>query len=726
MNKIKIASKLSALALLAAGINSFAACTPNITNTANSRSTTLSSSTAGDCVENSGTIAISSPPRTFGINSTGASTSNTNSNTITTSVLNGYGIFSEGDDSINNNSGSINTSGEEAFGIAIEGNGSNTYNSGTIETSGLRSHGIVGGDSIFNSGTIETSGQDAHGIYSVGENTTNSNSGTIQTGGNSSYAIYSSGYSTTNTNSGNINTTGIDAYGINTIGANSNIVNSGTISSTGSYAIGIRSNGDNSIITNNGIIATTGYVGWGVRTTGLNSTITNNRIITTSGNSAAGLKIYGDNSIITNNGTIATSGNTADGILSVGNNIIINNSGSIRIADGNSAAITLGNAVFYGANNNTVNLLKGSIIVGDIHADTGLTGAKLNINLGSGASYAYSVTGPWTVTDLDNRPMITGSAYAAGIGAQETASEMLYQRTSSITSALDRRLRSYASDEVDNQPYWLDVYYSDASRNSGGNYSTRSVFSNYNYGFTAGFKLPVELTPLELVVTAQKNNLNIDSGNQIIDSTSLMVGLIAPSITEFLGAKLSAKALVGFANNDGDRKVMTNSLLYNGSRQIKSDYNSTYAVLGTALTKLYPINDRLTADALVGLDLATQHIKAYAETDYFAWQGRTLNQLQSRIQVGLDYRFNQNKASLFARVGAERRDLISGGTQDYSINGTNVSFNTNNSNDTYITAQLGIKAHLEKRVELFAIVNGLNSSDAVTSVQGNIGLRADF
>jgi hypothetical protein len=504
------------------------------------------------------------------------------------------------------------------------------------------------------------------------------------------------------------------------------ILNSGTITLSSDYAIGIYSDGNNSILTNNGIIDTSSYVGWGIKSVGLNSTITNNGRISTSGYGASGLKIYGNNSIINNNGTIATSGNTADGILSVGNNIIINNSGTIRIADGDSSAILLGFAGFFAANNNTVNLLKGSIIVGDIHADNLLTGAKININLGSGASYAYSVTGPWTISDLDNRPMVTGSAYAAGIGAQETASEMLYQRTSSITSALDRRLRSYASNEVDNQPYWLDVYYSDVSRNSGGNYSTRNAFSNYNYGLTAGFKLPVELTPLELVVNVHQSNLNIDSGSQKIDSTSLMAGVIAPSIAEVLGAKLSAKALVGFANNDGDRKVMTNSLLYDGSRQIKSDYNSTYAVLGTALTKLYPINDRLTADALVGLDLATQYINAYAETDYFAWQGRTLNQLQSRVQVGLDYRFNQNKASLFARVGAERRDLISGGTQDYSINGTNVSFNTNNSNDTYITAQLGIKAQLEKRIQLFAIVNGLHSSDTISSIQGNIGLRADF
>ena len=650
-----------------------------------------------------------------------------------------------------NMTGNISTEGNLAYGINLKKSSvsstTNTVNmTGNISTTGTYAFGIFlwndYGTNNINTvnmiGNISTTGTFASGIYLYnfyGTNNTNTANmtGNISTTGSGASGIYLSNSGTNNTNTvsmiGNITTTGDDAYGIYlySSGINTNtLYMPGNITTTGMYAIGIRVEGSNSVLINSGIIATSGYLGWGIKSVGLNSTITNNGRISTSGNSAAGLKIYGDNSIITNNGTIATSGNTADGILSVGNNIIINNSGSIRIADGNSAAITLGNAGFYGANNNTVNLLKGSIIVGDIHADTGLTGAKLNINLGSGASYAYSVTGPWTVTDLDNRPMITGSAYAAGIGAQETASEMLYQRTSSITSALDRRLRSYASNEVDNQPYWLDVYYSDVSRNSGGNYSTRNAFSNYNYGLTAGFKLPVELTPLELVVNVHQSNLNIDSGSQKIDSTSLMAGVIAPSIAEVLGAKLSAKALVGFANNDGDRKVMTNSLLYDGSRQIKSDYNSTYAVLGTALTKLYPINDRLTADALVGLDLATQYINAYAETDYFAWQGRTLNQLQSRVQVGLDYRFNQNKASLFARVGAERRDLISGGTQDYSINGTNVSFNTNNSNDTYITAQLGIKAQLEKRIQLFAIVNGLHSSDTISSIQGNIGLRADF
>ena len=555
--------------------------------------------------------------------------------------------------------------------------------------------------------------------------------GSISTSVSNEYGIYTTGTNAINNNSGTITTSGSSGYAIRSVGENSTNLNFGTIITSGTTGRGLNSAGDNSTNINLGTIITSGSTGHGIYSSGLSTTNTNAGSILASGSGSWGIRSNGPNDINTNTGTITMTASNSYGIYSVGPTSTITNSGTIKATGSNSAAIYLtsfGSASF--ANNNTVNLLKGSIIVGDILAGAGVTGSRLNINLGAGVSYAYSVTGPWTITDLDNRPMVTGSAFAAGIGAQETASQMLYQRTSSVTSALDRRLRSYASDEPDNQPYWLDVYYSDVSRNSGGNYSTRTAFSNNNFGMAAGFKLPVEVTPLELVVNVERSNLSIDSGAQKIDSTSLMAGLLAPNITEVLGAKLSAKALVGFANNDGDRKVMTNSLLYDGSRQIKSDYNSTYAVLGTALTRLYPINDHLTADTLVGLDLVTEHINAYAETDYFAWQGRTLNQLQSRIQAGLDYKLFENKVDVFARVGVERRDLISGDTQNYSINDagtiTNVSFKANNGNDTYVTAQLGVKAQIEKRIQLFGVVNGLHSSDIVSSIQGNIGLRADF
>ncbi len=598
----------------------------------------------------------------------------TNEGTITGSI---YGISNTTNGAIIINTGTISVTGNDNHGISSFSSLSDITNSGSISVSGIGTVGIVVWD-LNNGGIITNTGT---GIISV--------SGGF--GG-----IYSQNYNSTANNYGTITATG-GADGIVSLRASSTNANYGTITTTG------------------------GAEGYGMFSGGANSANTNSGTITTSGNTGLGIYSTGTNSTNANSGTITTSGVGSHGIVSNGASSTITNSGTIRATGSNSAAIQL----YSDSDDSTVNLLKGSVIVGDI-SNSGATGARLNINLGAGVSYAYSVTGPWTVTDLDNRPMVIGSAYAAGIGAQETASELLYQRTNVMNLALDRRLRSYASDEVDNQPYWLDVYYSDVTRNSGGNYSTQTAFSNYNYGITAGFKLPTQLTPLELVVNVEQSNLNIDSGNQKIDSSSIMAGFLAPSIIDVLGAKLSAKALLGYADHDGDRKVMTNSLLYNGSRQIKSDYNSTYAVLGTALTKLYPITDRLTADVILGIDLNTQRFESYKESDYFACDSRTLTQLHSRVQTGLDYKLWGDKGSVFARVGAEHRDLIGGATQDYSINGTNVSFNTNNKNDTYLTAQIGVRAQLEKRVHLFGVVNTLHSSDSVNSVSGNIGLRADF
>ena len=87
--------------------------------------------------------------------------------------------------------------------------------------------------------------------------------------------------------------------------------------------------------------------------------------------------------------------------------------------------------------------------------------------MGAGASYAYQTTGPWSAHDLDNRPFVSKSDFtsAAGIGVQESASQMLYQRTSTITNTLDSRVRDYMSDNKNkvNTPYWVDTYFSNSN-----------------------------------------------------------------------------------------------------------------------------------------------------------------------------------------------------------------------------------------------------------------------
>lgn len=640
----------------------------------------------------------------------------------------------------NNSNTSISTLSSTADGACIE-------NSGTINTiNSIFSHGIysVGADvSNTNSGLIITSGEWSHGFYiPTGDRDININTGIITTTGDNGSGIVSGGANTRNTNtqSGTITTSGFYGFGMYSAGQNSVITNDGKIYNHGSNGAGINSNGDFSIISNSGSITTTGPTSAGINSTGTNSIINNSGNISVSGWAYSGIVVYGSNSTIINSGNILFNTNLTNGITSWAPNTTITNTGTISTADygfgifsrfenstiNNQGLIRAKTAInVFMANDNTVNILRGSIIIGDIESNYS-SNTKLNMNLGAGASYAYSLTGDWTVSDLDNRPIAASSAYSAGIGAQETAAHMLKQRTSALTGSLELRSRSYISDGIALKPYWLDIYNSNDSRLSGKNYSTKTTFSNVNSGLTAGVKLSTELTPLELVVNVENNKIEIDNRNQNIDTTSLMIGVFSPNMIYLLGSKLSLKALLGHANHTGDRKVFTNSLLYNGTVKTKADYNSNYIILGSNLAKYYTISDGLSADLLLGLDLVCQKINAHSETNYFSWQDRGLNQIQSRIQAGLDYKLTDNNFHLYARMGADRRNLISGATQDYSINGTKTSFNTNNNSDTYITAQIGIKAQLEKNIQLYGSLNSLRSADNVSGTQVSVGLSAAF
>ena len=649
--------------------SAYATC---ITNTSNSSTATLISTTDGACIENSGTIITTGISTSHGIYSTGADVVNTNTGTIHTTDNWSHGFYiPTGDRAINKNTGVITTTGDFGSGIATGGANNRDTNgrTGTISASGFFGTGLMsaGANSIItNEGSIYVYGNNGSGLKSLGADVTIINSGSITTSGPTSSGIYSDGLNTTIINSGSISSSGNSYSGIIIYGRNSTVKNTGTIEISGNWPNGITS--------------------WAGDTTIINT-----------GN----IKAYG----------------IGYAVFSRLENATINNIGAIR---GNTAIM------LYDAPDNTVNFLRGSVVVGGIEATDYALRAKLNINLGSGASYAYSLSGNWIISDLDNRPTASGSAYAAGIGALETASQALYQRTSAFTSAIDLHSISYSSNAVGNNPYWLDLYKSDATRDSGGNYSIKNSFSNSTSGITGGFKLPTQFTPMELVVNLEKNNLQIDDGNHAIDSTSIMTGLLAPNVMYFFGSNFSVKALVGYASHSGDRKIMTNSSIYDGSLKVKSNYHSTYSVLGMDLKKYHPINDKLTADALIGLDLATEHINAYKETGYFSWRDRTLNQVQSRIHAGLDYKLADNKSHLFMRLGANRRDLISGAIQKYSINGTRVSFNTNNKNDIYLTAQVGFRGQLEKNVQLYGVLNTLRSADSVRSTQVNIGISTDF
>jgi len=439
-------------------------------------------------------------------------------------------------------------------------------------------------------------------------------------------------------------------------------------------------------------------------------------------------------------GNITTSGNNSYGIYlfnrtyasSSGSNTV-NITGHISATGLGSYAIYVFNANSTGSNN--VQLDKGSSIIGAI-SGTGsdiLVNAYgshpannfLKLNLGAGASYSFATTG-FTVQDLNGRPMVTGSAHAAGVGNVTTASQSLYERTSQITQSLDDRLRTYDAKQNTSQDFWVNTYYSDSNRGGQGLSGSNLSFNQYRSGITAGFNVKNSYTPTELIVNYEHGKLNIDEGNQGISSNSVMAGVLFPDIKKLFTGTLSAKALVGYSDFSGDRKVLTNDVAFNGSRNVTANYQSSHLTIGSAWTKTLYQTDKIILDTLVGIDLNTQHINSYSESDLFKWNGRTINQLQERVTLGMEIKPLVKPLTLFGRVGIERRDLISGENQNYAINNTAVSYNDTNQGNTYRTVNAGAYYPLTPTVKAYAQVRYYDSTKDIDSLSGSIGISGQF
>jgi len=457
--------------------------------------------------------------------------------------------------------------------------------------------------------------------------------------------------------------------------------------------------------------------------------------ITTSGNGAYGiylLNYYGSTNSNTVNmtGNITTSGNGAYGIYlqnsssGTSNTNTVNMTGRISATAASSVAIYASN--YSSTTSNTVQLNKGSSVIGDIQGVGDYPANNfLKLNLGAGASYSFATTG-FTVTDLNGRPMVTGSAHAAGIGNVSTASQSLYERTSQITQSLDDRVRTYDAKQNTSQDFWVNTYYSDSNRGGQGLSGSNLSFNQYRSGITAGFNVKNSYTPTELIVNYEHGKLNIDEGNQGISSNSVMAGALFPDIKKLFTGTLSAKALVGYSDFSGDRKVLTNDVAFNGSRNVTANYQSSHLTIGSAWTKTLHQTDKIILDTLIGIDLNTQHINSYSESDLFKWNGRTINQLQERVTLGMEIKPLVKPLTLYGRVGIERRDLISGENQNYAINNTAVSYNDSNQRNTYATLNAGAYYPLTPTVKAYAQVRYYDSVKDIDSLSGSIGISGQF
>ncbi len=391
----------------------------------------------------------------------------------------------------------------------------------------------------------------------------------------------------------------------------------------------------------------------------------------------------------------------------IGELMVLNNSGTIQ---GGTFSIYNNNV------GNTINLNKGSVIIGTIHSSTDVT---LNMNVGASKSYAYTTSGAGTITlnDLNNRPAVKGSALAINIGSMEMAGENLYQKTANITDAVDRNVKN-------NKDTWVEPYYSESTRDSGGDSSQIRQFKNNKQGVNAGFKVANSATPLQFILNVDQTKNNIDSSEHIINSDSVMIGLTAPSFAKYEGFDVSVKGLVGYANSKTDRKVLDNTSS-TGERTLTGEYDSYYAVVGSALSKNYNLDKDLNANLTFGVDLTSEFRDSYSENLYFKYNSLELIQLQPKIQSEF-VKTTGKDSNVFLTAGVGAREVLSGKTQKYSMNNTGVSFTTPNSGDYYASLAAGANINVAANVNFTALVSAKMSEKETETYQASIGLKGTF
>ena len=632
-----------------------------------------------------------------------------------------------------------------AFDISVTSTGTvNPYGIGSVYSSATTTI-----DSLINSGNITstTSGSAAgdgnsYGVFnSRGTITVFNNSGAIL-GTSSGYGTArgvnnTSGTITTFTNSGTIIGTGTansgltGAYGTyngiglynhgDIAGTSGSIISAtiGTLTNTGTID-GTRTGISNNASANYSTADITTLINSGV----ISSSITSVTSATINGEtdstqallvSGAGTGSSASITTLTNSGTIeaVATGTGAYGIVvNTGGTITtLNNSGTISAA---TASIAIASSGVIGE----INLNEGSVIIGDIYS-LSTTSYTLNMDVGASKSYYISTggTGTFTVTDLDNRPVVAGSAYAINIGSMEMASENLFQKTSNITNSISRNVNQ-------NNNVWVEPYYSETTRDTKGSSSEIRKFKNIKEGLNAGWSLKNSDKQSQIVLNVDQTENDIDDKEHKITSKGMMIGLVSPNYSNIGNLDISTKALVGFGKSETERKLL-DSTSSTGERVLEGDYYSLFGNLGASVSNKNNFGKFSSLNLVLGADINSEMRESFNETLYNEYDELILVQLQPRLEADLTLGFSE-RSNVFLKTGIEAREIISGKTQDYSMGGTKVSYTTATPSGVYASVSVGANLNIYNDIDFFAVASARSSEEKTESYQASFGIKGKF
>ena len=500
---------------------------------------------------------------------------------------------------------------------------------------------------------------------------------------------------------------------------NFTLINSGTISSNDGQAVNIKQT-TNAIITNNagGLITAKRNT---IRCTGSCTNPILNNFGTITGRQEGVISLDKSNGVTINNnagGLITNEANegTKRSTIRIGTNGTLINKGTIiRTVDGAPSLDDAG-AIKYEGNNVTVILKDDGIVVGTINNSDGKTGAKLQVDHGYGRSYMYQILGELALSDLSGNRIVEGSATAVGMGAQETVDELLAQRAYNLRTTLKR----YA--DAPNPKATMEPFAYVSHRDRG-----RTTLRYDNYAAGTNFIYPVVPDKLNLILTVERNKLNLDE-NHDVAKNSFLIGVNTNDFIELGEWKVSGFAAGGVSWHDSDREVLTNTAL-TGIIDVTADYETTDVITGISFSHTYDqkVNESVNNiwDTDLGLTFSFSHTPSYSESLFFSWEERNLAQLSIHIGEQLTSMLGDKVQFKFGGE-FEHRSVFAGKNQDHALNGITIDFKSGAFYENSISMNTSFDYALGDHSKAYIQFNGRVSDQTAFSLGGSMGINIVF
>jgi hypothetical protein len=424
--------------------------------------------------------------------------------------------------------------------------------------------------------------------------------------------------------------------------------------------------------------------------------------------------------IINNPGGVITGvGNEVDGhhAVDLGTSGTLINSGTIRrTVNGAPGLLNVTSAIAIQGNDTIVILKDDSILVGTINNFTNKTGGELRVDHGYGRSYMYHTIGAFELSDLSGNRIVKGSATAVGMGAQETVDEILGQRAYNLRTTL-KRYANAPNPKPMIEPF---AYASHRDRD-------RTTLRYDNYAAGANFIYPVVPDKLNLILTVERNELNLDEDHDVTKN-SFLVGVNTNDFMELGKWKASGFAAGGVSWHDSDREVLTNTVL-TGIADVSADYESAEAITGMSFTHTYDqkVNESVnnTWDSDLGLTFSFSHTPSYSESLFFTWEERNLAQLSIHIGEQLTSMLG-DKVQFRLGGELEHRSVFAGKNQDHAINNVTVDFNSGTFYENSISMNTSFDYALGDYSKAYIQFNGRASDQTAISLGGSVGVNIVF